>query len=195
MADIRDANRIFEVREHGRIVGGIAGEDDLLVLGRHIDPEKFLKAASCHAQLVVVSEPAVDVDGADLRRRPRFLEERNDPRYLFGRQGIDVLAKVDSQIGDPVVLVRRDAGAGDFGQNLLAKFGQAHPVFLPFRRGLGIAGDHFSGRPVVGKIQRPVLAHYRIDRPHAREMIAPARRPAGHRDDDQARRAQSLHGR
>src|SRR5512135_2508488 len=43
------------------------------------------------------------------------------------------------------------------------------------------------------EIERPVLADDRIYRPHARDVVAPARRPAGDRHYEPARPLQALH--
>ena len=48
------------------------------------------------------------------------------------------------------------------------------------------------GACVVAHVERAVLADHRVDRPHARDVVAPARRPAGDRDHELARGAQPL---
>ena len=45
---------------------------------------------------------------------------------------------------------------------------------------------------VVAEPEGAVLAHHRVDRPHARDVVAPAGGAAGDRDHEQARGAQAL---
>src|SRR6185436_19695807 len=66
--DVRNADGIFEEREHRRVVRGIAGEAELALACIQIDAEALGKQASRHRELVIAAEPAVYVDRADLGR-------------------------------------------------------------------------------------------------------------------------------
>ena len=46
---------------------------------------------------------------------------------------------------------------------------------------------------IIAEVERPILAHHRIHRPHPRDMIAPSRWPPGDGDDQQAGILQPLH--
>src|SRR5207248_77403 len=69
------------------------------------------------------------------------------------------------------------------GEDLVAELLEAAPS-APTRRGvLPVAARHPPRRPVVAEIKCAVLADHRGDRPEARDEVAPAGRPAGHRND------------
>jgi hypothetical protein len=47
---------------------------------------------------------------------------------------------------------------------------------------------HLPAGVVIAEVERPVLAHHRIDRPHAGDVVAPAGRAPGDGNDDEFRR-------
>ncbi len=106
----------------------------------------------------------------------------------------DVLAEVDGEIGLAVCLVRGDGGAGNRRENLRGKIVEPPPVFRALRGALPVASHHGLRRFVVVKPERAVLADHGVNRPHARDVIAPSRRPAGDGHHLEARRAQPRHG-
>ena len=63
---IGDPHSMAEIREHRRVIGRIAGEHHALAdrVQRHM--EDLAKQLMGHRQLVVIAEPAIDMDRADL---------------------------------------------------------------------------------------------------------------------------------
>jgi hypothetical protein len=53
---------------------------------------------------------------------------------------------------------------------------------------------HLPAGAVVAEIEGPVLAHHRIHRPHAGDVIAPARRASRHGHHEKARAMQVFQG-
>ncbi len=189
---IRDADRTGKEAEHRRIVGRVADKQVARLVTPEIDAVAFLHQGARHAQLVVVAEPAVDVDRADFRGHAGRAHQRDDPVDLGKRQTRHVLAVVDGEIGLAVKLVRGERAARHFAQNLLAHGEHFFAVRRARWRVEQEALHQFFPGSVVIKIESAVLADHRVHRPHARDMVAPAGGPPGNRDDQLACRMQPL---
>ena len=59
---VRHSDRLLEKFEHGRIIGRIAHEHDLSVCLGQVEPEALGEEAPRRRELVVLPEPAIDVD-------------------------------------------------------------------------------------------------------------------------------------
>src|SRR5690606_32478080 len=73
-ADIGDADGVGEMSKHRRIVGAVADEDDL-VAPVWSDAEFRRQHVEAGAELVIASEPAVDVDRRGLGRGAMSFED------------------------------------------------------------------------------------------------------------------------
>ena len=88
-----------------------------------------------------------------------------------------------------VVLVGGERAPGHRGEDLLADGREPRAVLgarvarRPTKRLTSL-----RARRVVAHVERAVLADDRVDRPHARDVVAPAGGPAGDRHDELARR-------
>src|SRR5690606_23608054 len=139
-----------------------------------------------HGELVVVAEPAVHVDGADFGLRAGFMEDVDNAADGRLGQGGHIFAEVDGKVGHAVVLVAGDRRPRHFAQYPVAYGVQALAAGRA-RLGIGpIMGFHAPGGAVVRIVEGAVLAHHRAHRPHARDVVAPARGAAGNGHDHDA---------
>ncbi len=139
-----------------------------------------------HGELVVGTEPAVDMDRGDLGDAAFVFEQRDDLVDGGMRQRRHVLAEVDGEVSFAVELVGGNGGAGHLGQNALAECGQLAAVGGAFGFACDKFANHLAGNRVVSEIERAIFADHAGHRPEARNHVAPASRPAGDRDDGQA---------
>ena len=170
----------MEKVEHRRVVGRIARVHHLAVHRFEIEAETLGKELARGGELVVVAEPSVDVNRAHFRRQAGLAHEGGNAFHGFNWQRRHVLAIVDRKVGFTVRLIRGDGGARHLPENRLGdllQFGAAS------RPGGWIVDEAFA-ELAVGKpeVEGAVLADHRVDRPHARDVIAPSGRSAGHRD-------------
>src|SRR5205823_12330166 len=63
-AQVRDTDGVWKEREHRRVVGRVAHKKALITNVVERDGERFVHQRPGHRKLVVVAEPAVDMDGA-----------------------------------------------------------------------------------------------------------------------------------
>ena len=122
-----------KIAEHGRVVGAVAGKDEAVFFGIEIDAQSFANEAPRHGELVVVAEPAVDVDGGNLGDGAGLGKELHDAVDLRGRERRHVLAEIDRQIRLAIELVRGDRRARHLRQDLCAELRQPPPVLCPLR--------------------------------------------------------------
>ncbi len=124
------------------------------------------------------------MDRADLGRGAVRLENLHDPLHLVGRQPRHVLAVVDRHVVLVIRVVGCQGAAGYRGEDLVADRFQPPPELGP-RRGVVLVHPFQAaiGHP---EIQPAVLADHAGDRPHPRQVIAPAGRPARDRHHRQA---------
>ena len=181
-----------EAGEQRRVVRRVAREYDFSLGLGEIHSKAFAEKHPAHRQLVVLAEPAVDVNRADLRVEARRAHQRRDALRRLERQRRNVLAVVDGEVGLAVVLVRSERAARNGGEDAVRDGVQAGAFFAPR---LGIVLEAPLQPPAgVEKVEGAVLPDYGVDRPHARDVVTPARRPAGHRHRDLAGAPQSLEG-
>ncbi len=193
LAHVGHADRIGEMLEHRRIVRRIADKDKTLALGIDVDPEFIAQQASRHRQLVVRAEPAVDVDRAHLRRHARSAHQGHDAVDRLVRQARHVFAEVDREIAFAIRLVGCQRRAGHRAQNRLSDRDETPAIGGALSLGRGVALAEPPHGVIMAHIQRAVFADDRIDRPHAGDVIAPARGASSDRDEQQSRGAQPLH--
>ncbi len=189
---VRHSHRIRKEPEHRRVVGRIPDEHPARPFpGRIRRRAEFLgQHAPRRGQLVVIAEPAVDMDGAHLGAHAGRLHAPHDGVHRRSRQRRDVLAIIDGQVGDAAELVRRQRAARHGGEDLLR---QRIEPRLPVRRRLADKdGLHLFRPGVMAHPERSVLPHHPIHRPHARDVVAPPRRPARHRNHLEAGGVQAL---
>jgi hypothetical protein len=106
-----------KIGEHGRVVGRVAAKNNLITNRFHVLFKNLLEKQPGHGQLVVVTEPPVDVDGTDLGGGAGRLEDRLDGLDRFQGQGRHVLAEVDGQVRLPIGLIGGDGATGNLGQH------------------------------------------------------------------------------
>jgi hypothetical protein len=133
------------------------------------------------------------VNGAHLGRHPLGLHHGDDPIDRRTSEWRHVLAIIDRDIRFAVALVGCER-APRYGRDDLVG-DRREPVAMVASR--GFVGDkaplELVRRRVVAHVQRSVLAHDGVDRPHPCDVIAPAGGAAGDRDDELARGPQPLH--
>src|SRR5688500_12623299 len=83
---VGDAAAVREEPEHRLVVRAIAAEHEQRPRALELEPERVAHEDPRHRQLVVLAEPAIDVDRGDLGDRARFLEQRDDAINGLGRQ-------------------------------------------------------------------------------------------------------------
>ena len=158
-----------------------------------IDAERFGQQRARHRQLVVRAEPAVDVDRAHLRRHPLGLHQRDD---AIDRRRAAAAARPrrSRSRGRP-----RDRAGRTRARSPAPRAGCARRSRRAARDSRARVASSATKRltqparcRVVAHVERAVLADHRVDRPHARDVIAPARRPAGDRDHELAGGVQPL---
>ena len=194
VAHVGHAHGVGEEAEHRRIVGRIAGEDIAVAARLDIDAEQLAHHLAAGRELVVVAEPAVDVDRAHLGVGTVPLEDPDDAQHVVMRQRGHVLAEVDGEVGRTIGLVRSDARARHVGQHLGTHGLQPALALGAFGIALHEAGAQLARLVVVPHPEGAVLADHGVDRPEAGDEVAPAGRPAGHRDHAESSLFQRFHG-
>jgi hypothetical protein len=97
-------------------------------------------------------------------------------RRTAGGAGAHVLAEVDGQVGFAVGLIGGDGRAGHFGHDAPPQFRQPGAVGLAPGGVQGVVAFHAPGGVVVAEIEGSVFADHGVHGPHARDVVAPARR-------------------
>jgi hypothetical protein len=174
-----------EITEHRRVVRRVADENEAAFFRIEVGFKTSAHERSCHRQFIVAAEPAVDVDRAHFRGHAGAAHERNNPGDGLGRQGRHVLAIIDREVGGAIMLIAGDRAAGDLRQNAVAD------LRIPFAIGgagggvIGVMTPHRTLDVIVAEIERAIFADHRIDRPHAGNVVAPARGTPGNWNDQQ----------
>jgi hypothetical protein len=101
-----------------------------------------------------------------------------------------ILAIIDRQVGFPVRLVGSEGAPGHRGENAGCDGLQAGAFFSAIR--FVLLKAPLQAPVAVVEVEGAVLTHHGVDRPHPRNVIAPARRPPGHRHDAKSGCAQLL---
>ena len=83
-------------------------------------PNASAQERARHRQLVVVAEPAVDVDRETFAVMPSRFHQRDDAVDVGARQRRHVLAEIDREVGFAIVLVGGERRARHLAQDLLA---------------------------------------------------------------------------
>src|SRR2546425_7157840 len=143
--DVRYADGIGKELEHRRVVRRIADVDHRGAVSVEVDRKLLSEKLARHAELVVVAEPAVDVDRAQLRMQPGLAHQGCDTLRRRQRQRRHVLAIVDREVRFAVSLIGRDGTAGHGGDDGLRDL----------RQPLAIARTHFGWISVM-LLQSPV---------------------------------------
>ena len=117
-------------------------------------------------------DDAIDRRARQRPARPRRSRSRGRPRGRAGRRRARCPAP-----SRRIVAPRPRPAARAFGARVVASATKRCTSFRAVRR---------------AHAERAVLADDGVDRPHARDVVAPAGRPAGDRDDELAGRAQAL---
>ena len=181
-----------KIREHRRVVGRIADEDEALARGVEIDREHLREQRARHRELVVAAEPAVDVDRAHLRGHALALPSS---RRCGRRRRAAAAAR-------PRRSRSRGRSRGNAGRTRgrrpAPRAGCFTPIALSLARLAARSPSSATKRltslrraRVVAHVERAVLADDGIDRPHARDVVAPAGRPSGDRNHQHAGGAQA----
>ena len=189
--DVRDADRMRKEGEHRLVVRRVAGEHEPFALRIEIDGEDLAHQPARHAELVVVAEPAIDVDRAQFRGGAGLAEQPEDAIDRRVGQPRHVLAIVDREIALAVGLVGRERGARNGGKDALAEPGEPRALLDPHRRFVEEAANQVPPVALVAEIEGAVLADHRIDRPEAGDHVAPAGGPAGDRHHQEPRALQA----
>ena len=103
-----------EIREQGCIIRGVAGKKHPVFDLFQILLKDLFKQDARHGLLVIIAEPAVDMNGADFGRSACFNKDLDDPVDFFIGKARDIFTKVDGQIRDAILLIRGNAASGNF---------------------------------------------------------------------------------
>src|SRR5688572_26392677 len=129
-----DAASVRKEPEHGLVVRAVAAEHEQRSHGLEVQPERIAHEHPCHRQLVVLPEPAVDVNRGYLGHRARLVEQRDDAVDRFRRQRLDIFPEVDGEIGLAIELVGCDRGARHFLEDALCQDLQLAAIARALRR-------------------------------------------------------------
>ena len=173
--------------EHRCVVRRIADVDRARRIG---DIQLGAEELARHRQLVVIAEPAIDVDRAQLGMQSRVAHERADALRRLQRQGRHVFAVIDRKVGLAVGLIGGDGAARHGGGDFLADGDEADAVTRAHFGGLAVLLVQPSLREA--EIKRAVFPDDRIDRPHARDVVAPPGGAACDRHGAKASRMEPL---
>ena len=193
VGDVGHRDRVREEAEHRLVVRRVADEGQPVAPGLQVDGELLAHQAPRHRQLVVGAEPGVDVDRAHLHRQAVAVQQVDHLLHRRLAERRHVLAPVDGQVGLAVALVGGECRAAHLAQHFLADLGQAGAVLLALRVVARPGTRHAARRVVVAEVEGAVLADHGRHRPEARDQVAPAGRPSGHRHHVHAGRLQPLH--
>ena len=71
-AYVGNADRMTEKAKHGPVIWRVSNKDKTLLGSVDIKPQYVTRKAPCHGKLVIVAEPGIHMDGANLLPSPHL---------------------------------------------------------------------------------------------------------------------------
>ena len=115
---IGDAGRMRQVGKHRGVIRRIPDEHALFSLPRQLQAITLAHEQMRHAELVVLAEPAVDVDGTDLRCHAGRFHQSDDPIHVGIRKGETSLL---DKVNDILRAARKDGTLEGYSQKWLGR--------------------------------------------------------------------------